>query len=77
MGIPDNGQQINGPSAGDIVGLPQQQTYSLDEWDLERTNAQVTLQWSPIETLTATLDYTYAELDLRHTANSVAAWFSP
>jgi TonB-dependent receptor len=77
VGIPDNGQQINGPSAGDIVGLPQQQTYSLDEWDRERTNAQVTLQWSPIETLTATLDYTYAELDLRHTANSVAAWFSP
>lgn len=77
IGIPDNGQQINGPSAGDIVGLPQQQTYSLDEWDRERTNAQVTLQWSPIETLTATLDYTYAELDLRHTANSLGAWFSP
>ena len=77
IGIPDNGQQINGPSAGDIVGLPQQQYYALDEWQRDRTNAQVTLQWSPIETLTATLDYTYAELDLRHTQNSVAAWFSP
>ena len=76
-GIPDNGQQINGPSAGDIVGLPQQQVYSLDEWDRERTNAQITLQWMPIETVTATLDYTYAELDLRHTANNVSAWFSP
>ena len=75
--IPDNGQQINGPVAGNIVGLPQQQTYSLDEWDRERTNAQVTLQWSPIETLTATLDYTYAELDLRHTGNSMSVWFSP
>ena len=77
IGIPDNGQQINGPSEGDIVGLPQQQYYALDEWRRDRTNAQVTLQWSPIETLTATLDYTYAELDLRHTQNSVAAWFSP
>jgi TonB-dependent receptor len=77
VGVPDNGQQINGPVPGDIVGLPQQQTYTLDEWDRERTNAQVTLQWSPIETLTATLDYTYAELDLRHTANSMAVWFSP
>ncbi len=76
-GIADNGQQINGPTAGDIVGLPQQQTYALDEWKRDRTNAQVTLQWSPIETLTATLDYTYAELDLRHTQNSVSAWFSP
>ncbi len=75
--IPDNGQQINGPVAGNTVGLPQQQTYSLDEWDRERTNAQVTLQWSPIETLTATLDYTYAELDLRHTGNSMSVWFSP
>ena len=77
VGVPDNGQQINGPSAGDIVGLPQQQVYSLDEWDRERTNAQITLQWMPIETVTATLDYTYAELDLRHTANNVSAWFSP
>ena len=75
--IADNGQQINIPSAGNIAALPQQQTYSLDEWDRERTNAQVTLQWSPSETLTATLDYTYAELDLRHTGNSMSVWFSP
>lgn len=75
--IPENGQQINAPSEGQVVGMPQQQTYSLDEWDRERTNAQVTLQWSPIETLTATLDYTYAELDLRHTGNSLSVWFSP
>jgi len=77
IGIPDNGQHVNPPSDTDIVGLPQQQVYSIDEWDRKRTNGQITLQWMPIETLTATLDYTYAELDLRHTANNVSAWFSP
>jgi TonB-dependent receptor len=77
-GIPsDNGQHTYAPGEGNIAALPQQQTYSLDEWDRERTNAQLTLQWSPSETLTATLDYTYAELDLRHTGNSMSVWFSP
>jgi len=75
--IADNGQHVNLPSEGNIAALPQQHYYALDEWDRERTNAQVTLQWSPIETLTATLDYTYAELDLRHTQSSLAVWFSP
>ena len=55
--VSDNGQHTYLPSEGNIAALPQQHYYTLDEWDRERTNAQVTLQWSPIETLTATLDY--------------------
>ncbi|NCF77516.1 MAG: TonB-dependent receptor [Proteobacteria bacterium] len=63
-------------TGGDIKSTPQNLGYSLDEWDRERINGQVTLQWRPIETLTATLDYTYAELDLRHTANTLGVWFA-
>ncbi|MFT5481647.1 MAG: TonB-dependent receptor [Halieaceae bacterium] len=76
-GIADNGQQNNLPSAGDIVGLPQQIVYTVDEWERERINGQITLQWRPIETVTATLDYTYAELELDHRSNNMSIWFSP
>ena len=76
-GIPDNGQQTNLPSEGDIVALPQQQVYQLDEWDRTRINGQVTLQWRPVETVTATLDYTMAQLELDHRYNNMSVWFSP
>ncbi len=75
--ISDNGQQTNLPSEGDIVGLPQEVVYSLDEWERTRINGQLTLQWRPFETLTATLDYTMAELELDHRYNNMSVWFSP
>lgn len=76
-GIADNGKQVNLPSEGDIVGLPQQIIYTVDEWERERINGQLTLQWRPMDSLTATLDYTYAELELDHRYNNMSFWFSP
>ena len=73
--IQDNGQNINPPSADAIAAAPQNVAYSIDEWDRKRTNGQLTLQWRPIDSLTATLDYTMAELDLEHRANNMSAWF--
>ncbi len=75
--IPDNGQQTNPPAEGDIVGLPQQMIYQTDEFDRSRINGQVALQWRPVESLTATLDYTYAEFELDHRFNNMSVWFSP
>jgi TonB-dependent receptor len=75
--IPDNGQQTNLPAADDLVSLPQQVVYQLDEWERTRINGQITLQWEPIETLTMTLDYTMAELELDHRYNNMSVWFSP
>ncbi len=75
--IPDNGLQTNIPGEGDLVALPQQQIYTLDQWDRTRINGQITLQWQPIESLTATLDYTMAELELDHRYNNMSVWFSP
>ncbi len=77
IGIVDNGQQTNLPSEGDIVALPQQVVYQLDEWDRTRINGAITLQWRPVESLTATLDYNYAELELDHRFNNMSVWFSP
>ena len=76
-GIPDNGQHDNLPQAGDLVALPQQQIYQLDEWERTRINGQLTLQWRPFDSLTATLDYTMAQLELDHRYNNMSVWFSP
>ncbi len=75
--VPDNGQQNNLPAAGDIVALPQQIVYQLDEWERERINGQATLQWRPVSRVTATLDYTMARLELDHRYNNMSIWFSP
>jgi TonB-dependent receptor len=74
--IPDNGLQTNAPSAGDLVSLPRQIGYQLDEWERTRINGQITLQWQPIETLTATLDYTMAQLELDHRYNNMSLWYN-
>ena len=76
-GILDNGQQTNLPAESAIVALPQQMVYQLDEWERTRINGQLTLQWRPIESVTATLDYTMAELELDHRYNAMSVWFSP
>jgi TonB-dependent receptor len=73
----DNGQHINPPVAGDLVALPQQIIYTTEEWERERYNGQVTLQWRPIDTVTMTADYFYAQLELDHTFNNMSIWFSP
>ncbi|MFT5520422.1 MAG: TonB-dependent receptor [Enterobacterales bacterium] len=75
--VPDNGQQTNLPSAGDIAAIPQQFVYSLDEWERSRKNGQLTLQYQPIDSLVATLDYTYAGLTSDHRYNNMSIWFSP
>ena len=75
--VPNNGQQTNPPAEGDIVALPQQIVYQMDEWERERINGQATLQWRPSPRLTATLDYTMAELELDHRYNNMSIWFSP
>lgn len=74
--IPDNGLQTNLPGEDDLVAIPQEVVYSMTEWERERINGQLTLQWRPIDSVTATLDYTYAELELDRRYNNMSLWFS-
>ena len=67
---------VNRPEAGDIVSVPQNIIYQLDEHERTRVNGQMTLQWKPIESLTATLDYTTVELELDTRWNNMSAWFA-
>src|SRR5690606_12679352 len=61
--IPDTGH-ANRPGPDDIYSIPQQLKYDFNEVQRTRTNAQLALQYRPIESLTATLDYTYSELEV-------------
>ena len=77
-GIPphtDPNQQ-NRPGEGDLYSVPQSIGYELAEWDRARTNGQLTLQFRPADNLTATLDYTYSELELSRSYSNLSAWFN-
>jgi TonB-dependent receptor len=77
-GIPPAGDpnQQNRPGPGDIYSVPQVIGYELADYDRVRTNGQLTVQFRPVDSVTATLDYTYAELELDRTYNNLSAWFN-
>ena len=60
-----------------IYAIPTNIQYNLDDFTRKRTNAQLTLQWRPIETLTATVDYTYAQNEINTQHQDLSAWFDP
>jgi TonB-dependent receptor len=66
----------NRPGPDDLYSVPQNLLYSFNEVQRERTNGQLTLQFRPIDSLTATLDYTYSELKLQQQRNELSAWFN-
>ena len=75
-GAPGSENITNRPEPGDLYSVPQNLLYSFNEVQRERTNGQLTLQFRPIDSLTATLDYTYSELKLQQQRNELSAWFN-
>ncbi len=79
-GIQPNSSQVNSPlGAGNgdqNYSVPQTTIYRFEEVTRVRENAQLVLQYKPMDTLTATLDYTYFsnEIDNRH--QDVSAWYN-
>ena len=65
----------NPPAEGEPFWLPQSVAYSVNDVDRERLNGQLVLQWRPVDALTLTLDYTYAETELQQRANDLSFWF--
>ena len=68
--------QQNRPGEGDIYSVPQVIGYELADYDRVRTNGQLTFQVRPVDNVTATLDYTYSELELDRTFSNMSAWFN-
>lgn len=75
-GIPNNADQVNRPGESDIYAVPQSIGYEIAEFNRERVNGQLTLQWQPREDMRATVDYTYSEVDFERTFNNYSGWFN-
>lgn len=60
-----------------IYAIPTNIQYNLDDFRRERINGQLTLQWRPVDDITATVDYTYAENQMNTQHQDLSAWFEP
>ena len=65
---------VNAPQAGDLYSRPNDIRYTFSDRVRERTNAQLTFQYRPVEELTATLDYTFAQNDQSEHRGEVTTW---
>jgi len=74
-GVPQTGQ-VNRPGPADIYSVPQTTIYKFEEQQRVRTNGQLVLQYSPNDSIKATLDYTYMRNDVDTQYNDVSAWFT-
>ncbi|WP_374763756.1 TonB-dependent receptor [Yunchengibacter salinarum] len=73
---PNNQQVTNPPGPDDIFATPQNMNYNINDIDRTRINGQVTLQWQPVDNLTATVDFTYAEFEIETRRNDMSIWFN-
>jgi TonB-dependent receptor len=75
--LPQVSDQItNRPGAGEVYATTQNMNYSMNEIDRERINGQLTLQFRPVESLTATVDFTYAENKIATERHDMSVWFN-
>lgn len=66
----------NAPDDGQMYTRPNDIRYSFSDRHRERTNAQLTLQFRPMDTLTVTGDYTYAENYLQENRHEQTFWYN-
>ena len=75
--VVNDASQVNRPQdRTSTYSIPQSMAYNIAEYETERTNGQVVLQWAPTDTVTATVDYIYSEFLLERSYNDMSAWFS-
>lgn len=64
----------NAPAAGELFSRPNDVRYVFSDQERDRTNAQLTFQYRPVENVTATLDYTFAEKSVTEHRGEVTTW---
>jgi TonB-dependent receptor len=64
----------NAPAVGQLYSRPNDVRYTFSDRERDRTNAQLTFQYRPIENLTATLDHTYAQNNQSEHRGEVTTW---
>jgi TonB-dependent receptor len=75
-GDPGSENITNRPEADDTYSVPQNLLYSVNGVERKRTNGQLTLQFAPVDSITATLDYTYSENKVAQQRNELSVWFN-
>ena len=66
----------NRPDATDVYEVPQNASYGLNDLKRERINGQLVLQFRPIDSLTATADFTYSRNEFEVRNANVGIWFN-
>ena len=75
-GVAKDSTQVNRPGDSDIYSVPQTTVYRFEEQQRTRTNGQLVLQYSPVDSVVASVDYTYMRNDIDTQSNDVSAWFN-
>ncbi|WP_418358532.1 TonB-dependent receptor [Shewanella basaltis] len=75
-GVANDDTQVNRPGDDDFYSVPQTTVYRFEEQQRTRTNGQLVLQYSPVDSVVASLDYTYMRNDIDTQSNDVSAWFN-
>lgn len=66
----------NRTDSSGTVFYPRNFGYGIEDFSRERTNAQVVVQYQPVESFKATVDYTYSKVDLTATNVGVGIWYN-
>ncbi|WP_109806254.1 TonB-dependent receptor [Sphingosinithalassobacter portus] len=66
----------NRPEGNDVYAVPQNGSYNLNDIDRERLNGQAVLQVRPIDSLTATVDFTYSRNKVEVRNSNVGIWYN-
>ena len=75
-GTPGAQNITNRPGPNDVYEIPQSAAYDLVDVDRERINGQAVLQVRPVDSLTATVDFTYSRNKVEARDSSVGIWFN-
>lgn len=67
---------VNLPAEEDFFAVPQNIVYSQSNFERTRRNAQVTLQFAPVDSFVATLDYTYSDREIDRQTSDAGFWFN-
>ena len=68
---------VNNSTAGDDnIWVPRDARFDLNDVERERINFQGVLQFRPVETITATFDYTMSQQDLFTESSAFGVWFN-
>lgn len=65
---------VNAPEQGQLYARPNDLRYAFSNTQRKRDNAQLTLQFRPIDNFTATADYTFAENNLVEHRGEAGNW---